>query len=245
MQYLETPRGRVAHVRHAGRGPGVVFLPGYRSDMEGTKALFLEDRCRAEGRAFLRFDYTGHGASDRRIEQTTPEDWRDDALAVLSLTEGPQVLVGSSLGGWMALAVARDVPDRVHGVVGVAAAPDFTEEMRLSALSPEARVRLQHEGRVLLSEDQFDGPDYLTMAQVEGGRRVAILPATLRVPGRVRLLQGTADEAVSRETALRLLDHVAADDVRLTLMQGADHRFSQPDCLEAIWRAVREVLGDP
>ena len=127
--YMTSPQGRkIAYYRTKGRGPGVVFLGGFRSDMTGTKAVFLQDWAARQGRAFLRFDYSGHGQSSGNFLEGAIGDWFEDALAVLTLTTEPQVLVGSSMGGWIALLLARAVPQRIAGLVGIAAAPDFTED---------------------------------------------------------------------------------------------------------------------
>ncbi|RVT84508.1 alpha/beta hydrolase [Rhodobacteraceae bacterium CCMM004] len=243
-EMLTTPEGRrIAHVRVDGAGPGVVFLGGFRSDMEGTKALWLENWARDRGRAFLRFDYSGHGQSSGRFEDGAIGDWAEDALAALdALTEGPQVLVGSSMGGWIALLCARARPGRVAGLVGIAAAPDFMEDSLLPGLSAEQRAELEREGRTLRPSDYGD-PYVITRRMVEDARDHLVLRTALLAPFPVRLLQGTADADVERSVALRLLDHLDGPDVRLTLVKGADHRFSDPACLAAIGRAVEEVSG--
>ncbi len=242
-QVLVTPQGRrIAYHLSPGRGPGVVFLGGFRSDMEGTKALFLEARARAGGRAFLRFDYSGHGASGGAFEDGCIGDWAADAAAVLELTGGPQVLVGSSMGGWIALLLARAVPGRVAGLVGIAAAPDFTLALEAGMTPAEARA-LAAEGRLLRPSADDPGGYAFTRRLIEDGRRQAVLTAPLALPMPVRLLQGTADAEVPLETALAIVSHAQAPDLRLVLVKGADHRFSAPACLELIAQAVEEVAG--
>jgi pimeloyl-ACP methyl ester carboxylesterase len=245
---IETAQGRrIAHVRVPGQGPGaalpgVVFLGGLRSDMTGTKALHLDAWARRQGRAFLRFDYSGHGASSGRFEDGGIGDWLADARAVLErLTEGPQVLVGSSLGGWIALLLARALPGRVAGLVGVAAAPDFTEDGIWDTLDAAARAALLRDGRLSLPSDYSAEPTVITRHLIEDGRAHLVLRSPLPLPFPVRLLQGTADTDVPPEVALRLLAHAAGDDIRLTLVKGADHRFSSPDCLAMIETAIDEV----
>ncbi len=242
---LDTPSGRqLAYVRHEGQGPGLVFLGGFRSDMQGTKALHLDGWARAQGRAFLRFDYSGHGQSSGEFQQGAIGDWFADARAVIeALTEGPQVLVGSSMGGWIALLLARAMPERVAGLVGIAAAPDFTEDSMWGAFTAPQRIALLEEGQVALPSDYSDEPYIITRRLIEEGRDNLVLrsPLTLDMP--VRLLQGTADTDVPPSVALRLLDHADGADIRLTLVKGADHRFSSPDCLELIEDAVEEVLA--
>ena len=244
-EYLDTPAGRrIAYRRVPGAGPGVVFLGGFRSDMEGTKAQHLDAWARATGRAFLRFDYSGHGRSSGAVEDGCLGDWAGDAAeAIGRLTEGPQILVGSSMGGWIALLLARDRPARVGGIVGVAAAPDFTEALIRPGLSDDAHARLMAEGRLERPSAYSDAPEVLTRRLFEDGRAQRVLdrPLTLEMP--VRLLQGTADTDVPVPHALSLLDHAEGPDIRLTLVKGADHRFSTPACLSAIEAAIGEVTA--
>jgi pimeloyl-ACP methyl ester carboxylesterase len=243
-EFLETPEGRrIAYHRTQGRGPGVVFLGGFKSDMQGSKAVFLEDWARAAGRAFLRFDYSGHGESSGAFAEGCIGDWAQDAMrAITALTGGPQVLVGSSMGGWIALLVARAVPERVAGLVGIAAAPDFTLSME-AVFSDSQRREMAETGRVTRPSDYSDEPYVITRRLIEDGRMQQVLdrPLVLGVP--VRLLQGTADTDVPPAVALRLLDHLDAVDCRLSLVKGADHRFSTPECLAMIAGAVDEVSG--
>jgi pimeloyl-ACP methyl ester carboxylesterase len=240
MERLVTAQGRsLAYHRSAGTGPGVIFLGGFRSDMTGTKAVFLEGWARDRGRAFLRFDYSGHGESGGRFEDGAIGDWAEDAAAMLALTDGPQVLVGSSMGGWIALLLARAMPDRVAGLVTVAAAPDFTDDLA-AALTAAQRADLDRQG--YFAEPSAYGEDYVfTRRLIEEGARQRIFGQPLHLPFPVRMLQGTADADVPQAVALRLLDHAAGPDIRLTLVKGADHRFSDPACLALIAAAVAEV----
>lgn len=242
--YLTTPQGRhIAYHRTEGRGPGVVFLGGFRSDMTGSKALHLQDWAKATGRAFLRFDYSGHGASRGSFVDGAISDWRDDAAAAIEvLTDGPQVLVGSSMGGWISLLLARDMASRVAGVVGIAAAPDFTERMWSEEFSPTDRTTLLAKGVLLRPSDYSDEPYPITRRLIEDGRHNLVLNQPLDLPFPVRLLQGTADTDVPPSVALGLLDHVESPDLRLTLVKGADHRFSTPACLDLITAAVEDVV---
>ena len=242
MHQLITPQGRrLAFHQSAGTGPGVVFLGGFRSDMGGTKAVFLDGRARARGRAFLRFDYSGHGQSGGAFEDGCIGDWMQDAAAVLALTEGRQVLVGSSMGGWIALLLARAMPERVAGLVTVAAAPDFTEDSLWAGFSEAQRAAVMAGGVDLPSE--YGEPYRITERLIVEGRRHLVLRAPLDLPFPVRMLQGTADVDVPMARALRLLDHATGPDIRLTLVKGADHRFSTPACLALIAAAVDEVSG--
>ena len=243
-RYHETPAGRrIAYHRTEGRGPGVVFLGGFMSDMEGTKALALEDWARRRGRAFLRFDYSGHGQSSGAFTDGCIGDWAADARAVIeAVTEGRQVFVGSSMGGWIAALLAREIPGKLAGFVGIAAAPDFTEDSMWRDFSEADRARLMSEGRVDLPSD-YGAPYPITRRLIEDGRENLVLRGLLRLRVPVRLLQGTADADVARAVALNLLDHIEGDDVRLTLVKHADHRFSEPAQLALVEATLDELLG--
>lgn len=243
--FLTTAQGRrIAFHQTPGRGPGLVFLGGFRSDMTGTKALHLQAWAEAHGRAFLRFDYSGHGASTGEFTDGGIGDWTQDARAVIeTLTTGPQILVGSSMGGWISLLIARGGAERVAGLIGIAAAPDFTEDSMWAGFDAGQRARLHAEGRVELPSDYDDGPYVITRRLIEDGRNHLVLRAPLVLPFPVRLLQGSADTAVPVVVAQRLFDHASGPDIRLTLVKGADHRFSSPDCLELIDTTVEDVMA--
>ena len=241
-QVLTTPQGRkIAYHLTPGAAPGVVFLGGFRSDMTGTKALHLQDWAARTGRGFLRFDYSGHGGSGGAFEDGAIGDWFEDALAALALTQGKQVLVGSSMGGWIALLLARAVPEKVAGLVGVAAAPDFTEDGMWAGFSADERAEVLGKGRIAVPS-AYSEPYGITRRLIEDGRQHLVLRAPLDLPFPVRLLQGTADADVPQAVALRLLAHATGEDIRLTLVKGADHRFSTPDCLALVVAAVEDVL---
>ncbi len=242
-EFLDTAQGRrLAYHRTPGRGPGIVFCGGFMSDMTGTKAIWLEDWARQQGRAFLRFDYSGHGESSGAFEEGCIGDWAEDAMAALTaLTEGPQVLVGSSMGGWIALLLARRAPERVKGLVGIAAAPDFTEDSMWPDLSAAQQREVQEQGQTAMISAYDDRPFVLTRRLFEDGRAQLVLRDPLPLPFPVRLVQGTKDEAVATDVPLRLLAHAESPDMRLTLVKGADHRFSAPECLELIGQAIGEV----
>ena len=241
--YLTTDTGRrIAYDRLEGQGPGIVFLGGFRSDMQGSKAVHLRDWAAAQGRAFLRFDYSGHGASDGAFEEGCIGDWAADARAAIeALTQGPQVLVGSSMGGWISLLMARTIPGRVAGLVTIAAAPDFTERGFWAGFSPSQREALMRDGRVALPSE-YGEPLVLTRRLIEDGRDQLVLNQPLSLPFPARMLQGTADADVPVSWAMDLLDHASGEDLRLTLVKGADHRFSSPDCLDLIVATIEEVV---
>ncbi len=240
--FLTTPQGRrIAYHLTEGDGPCVVFLGGLKSDMEGTKALHLEAWAKASGRRFLRFDYSGHGQSSGRFEDGAIGDWAEDSFeAIHALTSGPIIPVGSSMGGWQALLLARRIPERIAGLVTIAAAPDFTEDGYWAQFTPAQKKALDEHGFVELPSDYME-PYIVTRRMIEDGRRHLILRSPLALPFPVRLLQGTSDTAVSSQTALRLLGHATSPDMRLLLVKDADHRFSDGPCLGLIEAAVKEV----
>ena len=243
-EIFQSPDGRqIAYHQTPGRGPGVVFLGGYKSDMTGTKAVHLQAWAEARGQAFLRFDYSGHGQSSGRFIDGGIGDWSRDAMAVIAaLTSGPQVLVGSSMGGWISLLVARAEPQRVAGLVGVAAAPDFTEDLMLAGFSAAQRNALQANGFVEELSEYSDQPNIITQAFLDDGAKHLVLRSVLNLPFPVRLLQGSADVDVPPQVAQRLFDHATCPDMRLTLVKGEDHRFSTPECLDLMVAAIEEIL---
>ncbi|MBD3662764.1 alpha/beta hydrolase [Sulfitobacter sp. TSTF-M16] len=242
--FLETQEGRrLAYHRTEGRGPCVVFLGGLKSDMEGTKAIFLEDWARKEGRAFLRFDYSGHGESSGSFTQGCIGDWAQDTRSVVeALTDGPIVPVGSSMGGWQALLLASSLPGRIAGLVTIAAAPDFTEDGYWATFTDTQKQQLADIGQVELPSDYME-PYVVTTRMIEDGRQQLVLRAPLDLPFPVRFLQGTADTAVSVATAVRLLEHATGPDMQLKLVKDADHRFSDGPCLDLILQAIGDVMG--
>jgi pimeloyl-ACP methyl ester carboxylesterase len=242
-EYLETPSGRrIAYVRTQGQGPGIVFLGGFKSDMTGTKAVHLEAWAKEQGRAFLRFDYSGHGDSSEAFEDGCIGDWAEDAFqAIAALTSGPQVLVGSSMGGWIGLLTARRAPERVASLITIAAAPDFTERGFWSGFSDEQQQVLTRDGQLELPSDYADQPYIITRRLIEDGRNQQVLNQPLDLPFPTRFLQGTADADVPMQWALDLLDHATSPDMRLTLVKGADHRFSTPECLDLVTETIRSL----
>lgn len=244
MTFLDTAQGRkIAYEKHDGRGPCVVFLSGLKSDMNGTKAVHLEDWARAQGRAFLRFDYSGHGQSSGDFTDGCIGDWAEDTRAVLeAVTDGPLVLVGSSMGGWQSLLAAKHMPERINGLVTIAAAPDFTEDSMWAGFTDAQKSEMEREGRVALPSD-YGEPYIITRRMIEDGRKRLVLREPLELPFPVRFLQGTADEDVPMSVALRLMEHATGPDMRLTLVDGADHRFSDAACLALIERSVEEVIA--
>lgn len=242
-EYLTTPEGRrIAYDLLDGTGPAVVFLSGLKSDMDGTKAVWLRDWAKSQGRAFLRFDYSGHGISDGDFTDGCIGDWFEDARAALSLIKGKAILVGSSMGGWQSLLLARAAPDKIAGLVTIAAAPDFTEDGYWAEFSEDQRRAVIEDGQVTLPSD-YDDPYIITRRLIEDGRKQLVLRSPLDLPFPARFLQGTADTSVAPSVAIRLLEHATGPDMRLTLVKGADHRFSSPGCLKLIEASLQDVLS--
>lgn len=233
----------IAYNRLAGKNPGVVFLHGFKSDMTGGKALAIEAYCRDRGQAFLRFDCSGHGASSGRFEDGTIGQWLDDAALVLdSLTDGPQLLVGSSMGGWLALLLALARPSRVAGLLGLAAAPDFTEELVFDAFTPDLKDRLLREGQVMIEGSYGEPPYPVTRRLVEEGRRHLLLHGPINLACPVRLIHGIGDNDVPWRTALRLQTHLVSDDVEVTLVKNGGHRLSEPANVSLILSVLEQLL---
>ncbi len=240
--YVTQQGHKIAYRKTCGTGPGLVFLGGFMSDMNGTKATYLESWAHETGRAFMRFDYSGHGASSGAFEEGCIGEWAEDALEVITqLTEGPQILVGSSMGGWIALLLAKRIPQKIAGLVGVAAAPDFTEDSMWANFTDAHKQTLMADGHIALESDYSDDPYIITRKLIEDGRNQLVLRTPLNLPFPVRLLHGTDDADVDRTVALRLLDHATGGDLRLTLVKGANHSFSEPENLSMIRRAIHSV----
>ncbi len=245
QQAGRTDRGdgvALAWVRTPGRGPTAVFLPGYMSDMTGAKAMLTESFCVDHGVACLRLDYSGHGASDGAFTDGTIGRWTDDALMLIDrLVQGPLVLVGSSMGGWIALLATLARPERIAGLIGVAAAPDFTEDLMWQAMMPAERTQLERDG-VLHVPSLCGDPTPVTAALIADGRTRLLLgqPIPLHCP--VRLLHGQQDPDVPWQTALRLAERLQSDDVQVTLIKDGDHRLSRPSDLALLERALAGFL---
>jgi pimeloyl-ACP methyl ester carboxylesterase len=242
---LSRPDGAtISYRRVEGKNPGIVFLHGYRSDMTGTKAQAIEDLCRASGRAFVRFDQFGHGESSGELRDGTIGRWARDTVAVIeALTEGPQILVGSSLGGWIAALAALDLGRRVCALVGIASALDFTEDLIWANLTAEDRRRLVQTGEVPLP-GSGDGPDAwrVSRALIEDGRNHLLLVDRISLTCPVRLLHGQRDRDVPWQTSLRFAEALAAEDVEIVLVKDGDHRLSRPQDLARMVAVVRALL---
>jgi hypothetical protein len=232
----------LAWARQEGNSPTVVFLPGYRSDMNGEKATALAAFCTERGQAMLRFDYSGHGVSGGRFEDGTIGQWTADALAVIDRqSEGPLALVGSSMGGWIALHVALARRERVNGLLGIAAAPDFTELLMWQAMTVEQRTILMTHG-VLHVPSQYSDPYPITRALIEDGRNRLLLGEPIAIDCPVRLLHGQCDPDVPWEIALRIAERLTSTEVLVTLVKDGDHRLSRPQDLALLQRTLAALL---
>jgi pimeloyl-ACP methyl ester carboxylesterase len=248
--FIEVGRGdsarRIAVRSRTGREPGLFWLGGFNSDMKGTKALALESWAAEHGRACVRFDYSGHGESGGRFVDGTIGRWLDESLAVFEqFCRGPQVVIGSSMGGWMALLLARELAKRpraasLAGLVLIAPAPDFTEELMWKGFSPEIRREIESNG-VWLRPSQYGEPYPITRALIEEGRNHLLLGRSIDVGCPVRILQGAQDPDVPWQHAFTLAHRLPADDVVLTMIQDGDHRLSRPQDIARIIAAVAEI----
>ncbi len=249
IQYLERPSGpRLAYcLTPAPAGapalPLVMFAGGFRSDMQGTKALYLESQCRARRQAYLRFDYSGHGASGGRFEDGLLSLWEKDARDILdNVTDGPVILVGSSMGGWISMLLALDRPGRVCGLVGVAAAPDFTREIYENRLSEGQRRQLHDQGFAEFDNHYENNKYRLTRAFFDDANSLCLLDKSKSFAMKLRLVQGMKDPDVPWQAAFRIKKAVEGD-VEVILVENGDHRLSRPEDLALIDEQVRILSG--
>ena len=242
--YLNRYGERLAYVWRGGAGPGIVWLGGFRSDMEGTKAQAVDAWAARAGCSCLRFDYFGHGRSSGDFLQGTISRWKDDALAVLdALTAGPQILVGSSMGGWIAMLAAKARPERVAGLLLIAPASDFTEALMWEQMPEGARRAVVRDG--VWQRESLDAEECypITRALIEDGRRNLILGEKHTLPFPVRILQGMADADVPWPHALKLAGAIDGD-MTVTLVKDGDHRLSKPTDLKLLERTLDGLLED-
>jgi hypothetical protein len=234
----------LAYERHAGRGPTAVWLSGFRSDMTGTKAQALATWAKQRGQGTVRFDYSGHGQSSGAFEDGTISLWLADTLAVLdSLTQGPLVLVGSSMGGWLSLLAARARPERVKGLVLIAPATDFVTRLMVPSLSEEAKAALARDGRWAMPSAYAAEPTILTQALLDDGAQHCLLPGPIAFSGPVRILQGQEDPDVPWPHALETAAALASADVRITLVKDGDHRLSRPADIALLLQEVDQLCA--
>jgi pimeloyl-ACP methyl ester carboxylesterase len=240
-------RRRIAVRARTGSAPGLFWLGGFNSDMRGTKAIALDAWAAERNRACVRFDYSGHGESGGAFVDGTIGRWLEETVAVFErFCAGPQVVIGSSMGGWMALLLAREMAQRpagrasLAGLVLIAPAPDFTEELMWKGFSPEARHQIETNG-VWLRPSAYGEPYPITRALIEEGRNHLLLGGSIDVGCPVRILQGAQDPDVPWQHAFALAHRLPADDVVLTVIQDGDHRLSRPQDIARIIAAVAEI----
>ena len=242
IEYLTKNKKNIAYSANAGGTFTLVFLGGFMSDMMGSKATHLEDWAKKNHYGFLRFDYSGHGQSSGIFENCNISDWVEDTYEIITeKTNGPIILIGSSMGGWISFLIYQKLCDRVVGIVTIAAAPDFTEDYFWANLSDKQKSELVSVGRVFLPSD-YDEPYPITLALIENGRKHLILTRPLKVLCPIRMLQGTDDKAVEIQTAIKLLNHIDCDNMHLKLVAQADHSFSSPTCLQILEQTITEVI---
>lgn len=240
MRHLHSADGpRLAYRLREGGSPSLVFLPGYASDMEGSKAVALDRFAGRRGLAMLRFDFSGTGSSEGAFEDGTLERWLDETLMMIDrLTTGPLVLVGSSMGGWIGLHAALRRPERVEALVGIAAAPDFTDW----GFTAGEKATIAAEGRLEQPNPYGPEPQLTTRAFWQSGERLRLLDEPVAIDCPVRLVHGDADEDVPLEIALRLVKKLRSADVQLLLVKSGGHRLSEPHEIDAIVRTVAALL---
>lgn len=233
---------KLAWAQLEGAAPCVVFLPGLRSDMSGAKALAVRDFCASQGQAMLRLDYSGHGESSGDFTDGTIGTWTADAAAIIEArVPGPMILIGSSMGGWIGLLLSRRLGQHLAGFIGIAAAPDFTEDLMWASMTAQEQQRLLAEGRLSVPSDYGD-PLIITKALIEDGRSHLVLREDISLPCPVRLLQGQHDPDVPWETALRLAAHLQSPDVQTILIKDGDHRLSRPGDIDVLLGALQALL---
>jgi len=227
VQILTRKNGSsIAYCKLEGKSPGVIFMGGFMSDMNGSKAIALQQICHEQGLAYLRFDYLGHGSSSGKFTDGTISTWAEDALDVFdNLTEGPQIIVGSSMGGWMMMLTAISRPKRVVGLVGIAAAPDFTEDLLPNQLTKKQMAKIEKTGIVIIPSE-FENPYTITKKLLEDGRQHLLLRKKIPIDCKVRLLHGLKDTSVPWKTALKIQELLRSQDVEVNLIKNGDHRLS-------------------
>jgi len=237
---------RLAYHLSEGSLPGVVFMGGFKSDMTGTKATALEAFCRKAGRRFLRFDYTGHGRSSGHFRQGTIGSWKQDALDMLDrVATGKNILVGSSMGAWIMFLVARERPENIAGLIGIASAADFTERLIWQKLDETQKKKLEEERVIYIPSCNWEDPYPITYNLIENARQHLLLDSKTKIDVPVRLIHGNRDEDVPWQMSVTLMDSITSPDISLEVVKGGDHRLSQPEHLELMCRTVEELLSSP
>lgn len=247
VSYLDHPSlpHRLAYRHTAGKKdlPSVVYLTGFRSDMLGTKVINLEVYCEQKGLSFTCFDYSGHGRSDGRFEDGTITQWLNDTLAIIdNLTSGPLILIGSSMGGWLMTLAALKRPERIHGLIGIATACDFTEKLMWDALTPSRKELMRQQGYLIRSTPYNPEGWPITLTLIEDGRHHLLLDRPIAINRPVRLLHGLDDTDVPWSFSQKLQQQLISEDVTLTLIKAGDHRLSRESDIRFITQALENIL---
>lgn len=243
IQHLQSGAGSLAYQHRNGNTPGVLFCSGFRSDMQGNKARYLDDFCKQQGWQFTRFDYRGHGQSSDPFEDCGIDSWLEDTLAILDhVTVGEQIIIGSSMGLWLALLATLNRPERISGLLGIAGAPDFTEALIWQQLD-DANKQLLQDGGTWFRASRYDdeSPYPITGRLIDSGRQHLVLNDAININCPVRLVHGTADADVPWALSLQVLDAIRHKDSSLTLLKDSDHRLSAPDELHSIGQLLTEL----
>lgn len=243
-ELLQLPDGsKLAYIRRQGRSPGVVFLGGFMADMNGTKASYLDEFCQKQGQAFLRFDYHGHGESTGEWVDCNIGLWKQDAITMLdSLTEGPQILVGSSMGGWIMLLAAMARPERVKAIIGVAPAPDFIKPLVWDRLTPMQKAEVENKGICYIPSPFQDKPYPITKNLIDDSYQHEVLGGPIPIHCPVRLLHGVKDVEVPSSLSIKLMENIISEDVRVTLLKNGDHRLNSEAQLKLLGDTLLEFL---
>lgn len=245
LDHLTANGRRLAFRLTPGTGPATIWLGGFKSDMQSTKAAVIADWAAKNGRANLRFDYSGHGESGGRFEDGTITDWLDDALAVIRQKGGDRpILVGSSMGGWLSLLAARALSAEgksLSGLVLIAPAADFTEDLMWNRFSAEIKAAINRDGVYHHPSEYSEIPTPITRTLIEDGRRHMLLGAPLKIGAPIRILQGMQDPDVPWQHVMKLVEHLAEDDVTVTMIRDGDHRLSRPEDLDRLIAAVASM----
>lgn len=227
--FIDGPNGRLAYQKTEGKEPTVVWLGGFQSDMTGTKATHLHAWAQKRQQSYLRFDYSGHGTSDGDFLDGCIGEWRDDARkAIQSLTQGPVILVGSSMGAWISGLLAQEMGDRLAALVLIAPAPDFTEELMWPSFGPGLRRTIMEKGKAALPSLEGNQPTVITRKLIEDGKRNLLLQNDLNISVPVRILQGMADTDVPWQHAMRFAETIKSSDIEIMMTKSGDHRLSTP-----------------
>ena len=242
LKYLSTKSGnKIAYKKTDGKGPNLIWCGGLKSDMEGGKATHLHDWAIQQGRKYIRFDYFGHGQSDGAFTDGTISQWADDVVCVMdALSDGPVILIGSSMGGWASLLAALKKPERIKALLLIAPAPDFTEKLMWANWTNEERAAIENDGILYVPSD-YDEPYEYSRALIEDGRKNQILDAPINFKGPVRILQGAKDDVVPWTFSKQIMEVITSPDVDYTLVKNGDHSLSSPSDLKRLVRTVQDL----